>query len=97
MCGRYALHGPKTRKQGDPLAFRGAAIDYAPHYNIPRAGPAGVLRRCRTDSDADALGFVPAWATPGKAPMNNARAETISETDFRETPSPALPGADGGF
>lgn len=90
MCGRYALHGPKTRKQGDKLAFRGAAIDYAPHYNIPpmqdlpvycidaEHGPQLTLMR---------WGFVPAWSkTPGKgAPMNNARAETVSEKPtFRE-------------
>lgn len=90
MCGRYALHGPKTRKQGDKLAFRGAAIDYAPHFNIPpmqdlpvyfidaEHGPQLTLMR---------WGFVPAWSkTPGKgAPMNNARAETVSEKPtFRE-------------
>lgn len=90
MCGRYALHGPKTRKQGDKLAFRGAVIDYAPHFNIPpmqdlpvycidgERGPQLTLKR---------WGFVPAWAkAPTKgAPLNNARAETVSEKPtFRE-------------
>lgn len=90
MCGRYALHGPKTRKQGDRLEFRGTAIDYAPHYNIPpmqdlpvycvdaERGPRLTLMR---------WGFVPAWAKePGKgAPLNNARAETAAtKPSFRE-------------
>lgn len=90
MCGRYALHGPKTRKQGDKLEFHGAAIDYAPHYNIPpmqdlpvycvdaEQGPRLTLMR---------WGFVPAWAKePGKgAPLNNARAETAAaKPSFRE-------------
>lgn len=90
MCGRYALRGPKTRKQGDKLAFRGEAIDYAPRFNIPpmqdlpvycidtERGPQLMLMR---------WGFVPAWSkTPGKgAPLNNARAETVSEKPtFRE-------------
>lgn len=90
MCGRYALHGPKTRQQGDKLTFRDAAIDYAPHYNIPpmqdlpvygidaERGPQLALMR---------WGLVPAWAKQAAkgAPLNNARAETVAEKPtFRE-------------
>lgn len=90
MCGRYALHGPKTRKQGDKLVFRGAAIDYAPRYNIPPMQDLPVY--CIDAAGAPQLtlmrwGFVPAWAkTPAKgAPLNNARAETVAEKPtFRE-------------
>ena len=90
MCGRYALHGPKTRKLGDKLSFRGAAVEFAPRYNIPpmqdlpvycidaEHGPRLTLMR---------WGLVPAWArAAGKgAPLNNARAETVTvKPTFRE-------------
>jgi hypothetical protein len=92
MCGRYALRGPKTRKQGDKLAFRGEVIDYAPRFNIPpmqdlpvycidaERGPQLMLMR---------WGFVPAWSKmPGKgAPLNNARAETVSAAARISAPS----------
>lgn len=90
MCGRYALHGPKSRKQGDPLEFHGATIDYAPHYNIP---PMQDLPVYRVDAEQGQRlllmrwGFVPAWAGEAAkgAPLNNARAETVAaKPTFRE-------------
>lgn len=90
MCGRYALHGPKTAKQGDRLVFRGAAIDFAPRYNIP---PMQDLPVYCVDAGLQPQlilmrwGFVPAWAKQaGKGPaLNNARAETVAgKPAFRE-------------
>jgi putative SOS response-associated peptidase YedK len=90
MCGRYALHGPKTRKPGDKLSFRGAAVEFAPRYNIPPMQDLPVY--CIDAEGAPQLtlmrwGLVPAWAkAPAKgAPLNNARAETVTEKPtFRE-------------
>lgn len=90
MCGRYALHGSRSRKQGDPLEFHGATIDYAPHYNIPPMQDLPVY--CVDAAHGPLLslmrwGFVPAWASePAKgAPLNNARAETVTaKPTFRE-------------
>lgn len=84
MCGRYALHGPKSRKQGDPLVFHDKAVDFEPHFNIP---PMQQLPVYWVDAQQGARltlmrwGFVPAWAREsGKgAPLNNARAETVAE------------------
>jgi putative SOS response-associated peptidase YedK len=83
MCGRYALHGSKTRKPGDPLAFHDKTVDFEPHFNIP---PMQELPVYCVDAQQGARltvmrwGFVPAWARePGKgAPLNNARAETVA-------------------
>ena len=65
MCGRYALHGPKTRKLGDKLSFRGAAVEFAPRYNIPPMQDLPVY--CIDAEGAPQLtlmrwGFLPAWA-----------------------------------
>jgi len=84
MCGRYALHGSRSRKQGDALEFHGATIDFAPHYNIPPMQELPVY--CSDAEHGRRLllmrwGLVPAWAQDPAigARMNNARAETVAE------------------
>jgi putative SOS response-associated peptidase YedK len=90
MCGRYALHGPTTGERSGRLTFRGAAIDFAPRYNIPPMQDLPVYCVDATDGPQLKLmrwGFVPRWAkAPAKgAPLNNARAETVAvKPAFRE-------------
>ena len=84
MCGRYALYGPKSRNNRETLRFYEEEIDFPPRYNL---SPMQDLPVYYVDEAQGAKltlmrwGFVPAWAkAPAKgAPLNNARAETVSE------------------
>ena len=84
MCGRYALYGPPSRHNREPLKFYGEAIDFAARYNI---APAQALPVYWIDAEHGRRltlmhwGLVPAWAKDAAlgARMNNARAETVAQ------------------
>ena len=82
MCGRYALYGPSSRKDREPLTFAGGSIDFAPHFNL---APMQHLPVYWHEDNAARLslmrwGFLPSWARDESmaARMNNARAETVA-------------------
>lgn len=84
MCGRYALYGPKSRKNRDTLEFHGAEITFAPHYNLAPTQDLPVY--CMDAAHGGRLvlmrwGLVPAWARDPAvgARLNNARAESVAE------------------
>src|SRR5512139_1039944 len=84
MCGRYALHGPKSRQSDAPLQFYGAEIEFAAHYNIAPTQALPVY--CIDAENGRRLmlmrwGLVPVWAQDPAigARLNNARAETAAE------------------
>lgn len=83
MCGRYALYGPVSRKDREPLTFAGASMDFPPRYNLSPMQHVPVVWR---EGQATQLGLMrwgllPAWAKDESmaARLNNARAETVAE------------------
>ncbi len=81
MCGRYALHGPKSRRR-TARPYLDALDEYAPRYNV---APTQVMPIVRMADGCPHVvparwGLVPSWAQDMNIGFKtfNARAETVA-------------------
>ncbi|CAK0782070.1 Abasic site processing protein YoqW [Gammaproteobacteria bacterium] len=88
MCGRYALHGPRSRIREQFDLDEG--FDFDPRYNIAPTAHVLVVRPSSQGRRVGSLcrwGLIPGWAKDMSigAKLNNARGETVAEKPaFRE-------------
>ena len=80
MCGRYALHGPKSRRR-EP-AWADALDDFEPRFNVAPSDTMPIVRLADGAARVVAArwGLVPYWAKDSKIAFKtiNARAETVA-------------------